>query len=321
MPQAGKFHQDRGYIPRENPNYYDKRSRPPNSSGGRLSHGRTEPQRSSPAFADSEPNHLEPRQGYDNPLPPYYHSKKTFSEKCSYLCSRRGVLQFIEITVNILVLICVGATQAGVSGFSSLGLGGLGSFDINSMYSPFQGTELQEVTKLDMEYSQLRAPCVYGGVAFSLTMMCLTLLFLIGGAKPIHRLSFGLLAAECFFDILTCLGYIAAVGLYLHFVIQVNATDVCHKRERLYARRGYTSMNCIVQGGDASVALFGLVAACLYFGSLVVCILTIREVRQFQKQRDNSHRNLERIYREDGHPKPYRSEENVPTERTFGTLV
>ncbi|ETE71143.1 MARVEL domain-containing protein 3, partial [Ophiophagus hannah] len=230
-----------------------------------------------------------------------------------------GAEKFVEVTVNILVLICIGATQAGVSGFTSLG--GLGSFSIDSMYSPFQGTELQEVTELDMQYSQMRAPCVYGGIAFSLTMMCLTLLFLIGGAKPIHRLSLGLLAAECLFDILACLGYIAAVGLYLHFIIQVNATDVCLKRERLYARRGYTSMNCSVQGGDASVALFGLVAACLYFGSLVVCILTIREVRLFQKQRDNSRYNLQRTYREDDHPKPYRKKENIPTERTLGTLV
>ncbi|XP_026556867.1 MARVEL domain-containing protein 3-like [Pseudonaja textilis] len=318
MPHSGKFHQDRGYIPRENPNYFDKRSRPPNSSGGRLSQGTTEHSRSFSAFEDPEPNHLGPRDSY-NPPSPYYPPKKTFSEQCSNLCSRRGVLQVVEVTVNILVLICIGATQAGVSGLTSLG--GLGSFSLDSMYSPFQGTELQEVTELDRQYSQMRAPSVYGGIAFSLTMMCLTLLFLIGGAKPLHRLSLGLLAAECLFDILACLGYIAAVGLYLHFIIQVNATDVCLKRERLYARRGYTSTNCSVQGGDASVALFGLVAACLYFGSLVVCILTIREVRLFQKQRDNSRYNLERTYREDDHPKPYRKKESIPTERTVGTLV
>ncbi|XP_032078326.1 MARVEL domain-containing protein 3-like [Thamnophis elegans] len=319
MPHSGKFRQDTNYIPRENPNYFDKRRRPPNSSGGRLSHGTMEHSRSSSAFAEPEPNHLGPRHGCDNPPPPYYPSKKTFSEKCSNLCSRRGVLQFVEIIVNILVLICIGATHAGISGLTSLG--GLGSFNIDSFYSPFQGTELQEVTEVDRQYSQMRAPCVYGGVAFTLTMTCLTLLFLIVGAKPIHRLSLGLLATECLFHILACLGYIAAVGLYLHFVIQVNATDVCLKRERLYARRGYTSVNCSVQGGDASVALFGLVAACLYFGSLVVCVLTIREVRQFQKQRDNSRYDPERTYREDGHPKPHRSQENIPTERTFGTLV
>ncbi|KAK9403590.1 MARVEL domain-containing protein 3-like [Crotalus adamanteus] len=318
MPHSGKFQQDRAYIPRENPNYFDKRSRQPNSSGGRLSQGTIEHSRSSSAFADLEQNHLGPRHGYDNPPPPYNPSQKTFSEKCSNLCSRRGALQFVEVTVNILVLICIGATQAGVSGFTSLG--GLGSFNLNSMYSPFQGTELQEVTEVDMQYSQLRAPCVYGGVGFSLTMMCLTLLFLIGGAKPIHRLSLGLLAAECLFDILACLAYIAAVGLYLHFVIQVNATDVCLRRERLYARRGYTSVNCSVQGGDAAVALFGLVAACLYFGSFVVCILTLREVRLFQKQQDNRY-HLERPYREEDHPKPYTGKENIHAERTFGTLV
>ncbi|XP_063154865.1 MARVEL domain-containing protein 3-like [Candoia aspera] len=319
MPHSGKFHQDRGCIPRETPNYFDKRSRQPHSSDGRLSRGAAEHSRTSCDFAEPEQNHLGARHGYNNSPPPHYPPKNTFSEKCSNLCSRRGVLQFVEVTVNILVLICIGASQAGVSGFSSLG--GLGSFNINSMYSPFEGTELQEVTELDMQYSQMRAPCVYGGVAFSLTMMCLTLLFLVRGGKPIHRLSLGLLAAECLFDILACLGYIVAVGLYLHFVIQVNSTDMCLRRERLYARRGYTSVNCSVQGGDASVALFGLVAACLYFGSFVVCILTIRDVRKFQKQQDNSRYHLERTYKEEDHPKPYKSPENTYTATTFGTLV
>ncbi|KAM6455697.1 MARVEL domain-containing protein 3-like [Liasis olivaceus] len=318
MPHSEKFHQGRGYISRETPNYFDKRSRQPNSSGGRLPQGTAEHSRTSSAFADPEQYHLEARHGYGNSPPPYYPPKKTFSEKCSNLCSRRGVLQFVEVTVNILVLICIGASQAGISAFGTLG--GLGSFNINSLYSPFEGAELQEVTELDMQYSQMRAPCVYGGVAFSLTIMCLTLLFLVGGGKPIHRLSLGLLAAECLFDILACLGYIAAVGLYLHFVIQVNSTDVCLRRERLYARRGYTSVNCNVQGGDASVALFGLVAACLYFGSFVVCILTIRDVRVFQKQQDDHRYNLERTYKEQNHLK-VESPENTHAPRTFATLV
>ncbi|KAF7245153.1 MARVEL domain-containing protein 3 [Varanus komodoensis] len=193
-----------------------------------------------------------------------------------------GILQLVEIIVNIMVLICIAATQASLSGFSSFGA--FGSFSLNSIYSPFEGTELQEVRDLDMQYNQMRAPGVYGGVAFSLTMMCLTLLFLVGGAKPLHRLSAKLLFMECLFDTLACLGYITAVGLYLHFVMQVNATEVCKRRERLYARQGYTSMNCIVQGGDAAVALFGLLAACLYCASTVVCALTLRSKRELRRQ-------------------------------------
>ncbi|KAL2307906.1 hypothetical protein Nmel_000897 [Mimus melanotis] len=194
-----------------------------------------------------------------------------------------GILKFVEITVNLLVLICVGASQASVAGFTSLG--GFGSsFNLNWAYSPFEGTELQEVRELDMQFTQMRAPCVYGGVVFSLAAATLTLVFLIVGAKPIQQLRTGLLVGECAFSLLAGLAYLAAVGLYLHFVRQVNATEVCRRRERLYARRGYTSMNCAVQGGDAAVGLFGVVASCLYFASFVVCILAIRTVRAFQSR-------------------------------------
>ncbi|XP_061851492.1 MARVEL domain-containing protein 3-like [Colius striatus] len=196
----------------------------------------------------------------------------------------QGVLKFVEITVNLLVLICVGAAQASVAGFTSLGGLATGSFGLNSAYSPFEGTELKEVRELDMQFTQMRAPCVYGGVAFSLTAAVLTLFFLVVGAKPIQRLRVRLLVGECVFNVLAGAAYVAAIGLYLHFVRQVNATEVCARRERLYARRGYTSMSCTVQGGDAAVGLFGVAAACLYFGSFVVCILAIRTVRAFRRQ-------------------------------------
>lgn len=80
-----------------------------------------------------------------------------------------------------------------------------------------------------------------------------------------------------------CVGYIVAVGLYLYFIKKVNATDTCKLRERLYAGRGYTYMNCEVQGGDAAVAIFGLIAACVYLPSAILCGLYIRTVRDFRK--------------------------------------
>ncbi|NWX98912.1 MALD3 protein, partial [Nothoprocta ornata] len=218
---------------------------------------------------------------YDLP-PQHYPSKETFSMKCSKVCTTRGILKFVEITVNLLVLICVGAAQASVAGFTSVG--GLGSFNLNSAYSPFEGTELREVRELDMQFTQMRAPCVYGGVAFSLAAGSLTLLFLVAGAKPVERLTVRLLAAECAFNVLAGAGYAVAVGLYLHFVSRVNATEVCQRRERLYARRGYTSMRCTVQGGDAAVALFGVAAACLYCASLVASARALRAVRAHHRR-------------------------------------
>ncbi|NXD35370.1 MALD3 protein, partial [Copsychus sechellarum] len=289
MSHAGSRYQDKQYRHHENHrsdrHKEDRRERKPYPYNARATgdiqggqHSRTSTVCSDPYSETSGA-----AQEYFVPPPEFYPPKESFSMKCSKVCTTRGILKFVEITVNLLVLICVGASQASVAGFTSLG--GLGSsFNLNWAYSPFEGTELKEVRELDMQFTQMRAPCVYGGVAFSLTAATLTLVFLIVGVKPIQQLRPGLLLGECAFSLLAGLAYVAAVGLYLHFVRQVNATEVCRRRERLYARRGYTSMNCAVQGGDAAVGLFGVVASCLYFASFVVCIRAIRTVRAFQSR-------------------------------------
>ncbi|KAM9576122.1 MARVEL domain-containing protein 3-like [Guaruba guarouba] len=284
MPHAGRQYQDKQYRHHENHGSEryeeDRRVRKPYPYNTRSTEDIRDVQHPRTSAVCSEPYSKTSGAAYSPP--DYYPPKETFSMKCSKVCTTRGILKFVEIMVNLLVLICVGAAQASVVGFTSLGGFGISSFSLNSAYSPFEGTELQEVRELDMQFTQMRAPCVYGGVAFSLTAAALTLVFLVVGAKPIQQLRTGLLAGECAFNLLAGVAYVAAVGLYLHFVSQVNSTEVCKRRERLYARRGYTSMNCVVQGGDAAVGLFGVVAACLYFASFVVCILAIRTVRAFQ---------------------------------------
>lgn len=220
--------------------------------------------------------------------PPVYSSvsqantppKESFGTKCSYLCSRRGVLQFSEIVTNFMVLVCVAASQAAISGYTSRGGLGIGAFNIDSAYSPFQGTELKEIREYDMQFTQMRAPCVYGGVTFSIVLGSLTIFFLVGGAKPLHRISPKILIAEFVFNILACIGYIVGVALYLHLIIKVNSTEVCRLRHRLYAGRGYNFMNCDVQGGDAAVALFGIISAGMYCGSAVLSFLTLRTVKK-----------------------------------------
>ncbi|XP_041101199.1 uncharacterized protein LOC121313098 isoform X3 [Polyodon spathula] len=81
---------------------------------------------------------------------------------------------------------------------------------------------------------------------------------------------------------------------------EVNATDVCKKRERLYARQGYTWMNCSVQGSDAAVALFGLMTAILYFVGALLCGLTIRLAKAIQRD----------MYLEQNQPEPEGSSHN-----------
>lgn len=187
-----------------------------------------------------------------------------------------------SVLTNALVLICVVAAQMVMSGMSAMG--GLTTFNINSNFN-IQGTELQQVRDLDMQFSQMRAPGIYGGIAFSLVFGVGSLLFAVTGNKAAHHLSWKVLYGALVFQAVGAAAYVVAVGLYLHFVIRVNATDVCQRRERLYARNGYTWMNCSVGGADAAVALFGLITAILYACGAGLTFQTIRGVRRYHRDR------------------------------------
>ncbi|XP_010870755.1 MARVEL domain-containing protein 3 [Esox lucius] len=206
------------------------------------------------------------------------------SSTCTHICSRRGMVLICSILTNGLVLICVVAAQMAMSGMTAMGGLSGGSFNLNTNI-PFEGQELQQVRDLDMQYSQMRAPGVYGGVAFALVFGVLSLVFVVSGNKPPHLLDPKLLIGALVFQGLGAVLYVVAVGLYLHFVIQVNSTDVCKRRERMYARVGYTWMNCEVGGADAAVALFGLITAILYGAGAVLMFFTERGVRNYLKER------------------------------------
>ncbi|XP_041421133.1 uncharacterized protein LOC100137637 isoform X2 [Xenopus laevis] len=105
------------------------------------------------------------------------HHLEDKSGKCSQICTIRGILQIVEIMTGILVLICVIASYAVITGYTSAA--GFGSFSIDSAYSPFEGNELKQVRDLDMQYSQLRVPGIYGGVPFILLLCGLTIFFLM----------------------------------------------------------------------------------------------------------------------------------------------
>ncbi|XP_052442214.1 MARVEL domain-containing protein 3 [Carassius gibelio] len=264
------------------------------------------PQRERNGGHYSERRDREPRSQRDNPRersgserssgqPPYYprgssqrHVRSAPREehrqsKCSYICSRRGIVLICAVLTNALVLICVVAAHMSQLGMSAMGMGGTSFVDA---IIPFEGVELQQVRELDMQYGQLRAPGVYGGVAFSLTFGALSLLFIVSSSKPPHRLPRKLLIGQFAFQIIGAVAYVVAVGLYLHFVISVNSTDVCTRRERLYARNGYTWMNCSVNGGDASVALFGIITAMLYAVGTFFTGKTIQDVNRYFKERE-----------------------------------
>ncbi|XP_051501616.1 MARVEL domain-containing protein 3-like isoform X1 [Myxocyprinus asiaticus] len=254
----------------------------------------------------SEKREREPRSRRDSPndrrsgsdrssgQPPYYPRgsqrnarsaprEEHRESKCSNVCSRRGIVLICAVLTNALVFICVVAAHMAQLGMSAMGMGGTSFVDA---IIPFEGTELQQVRDLDMQYGQMRAPGVYGGVAFCLTFCALSLLFVVSSSKPAHLLPRKLLIGQFVFQIIGAVAYVIAVGLYLHLVISVNSTDVCIRRERLYARNGYTWMNCSVSGGDAAVAMFGIITTILYAVGAFLTGQTLQDVSCYYKERD-----------------------------------
>ncbi|XP_030060935.1 MARVEL domain-containing protein 3 [Microcaecilia unicolor] len=191
--------------------------------------------------------------------------------KCRYLCTGRGVLQLLEVVLNALVLLCVISSYFVLSGFSS----GFGS---NNFYSPFEGQELVQVRQLDQQFTVLRAPLLYGGLAFCLVLGALTLGLLAAGSKQFSR---KWLLFEAAFSLLACLAYTAAVGVFLHFALQVNSTDVCKRREQLYARNGLTWMNCDLAGTDGAAATFAILLVIFYGISFTLVIRAYREINNY----------------------------------------
>ncbi|XP_029464109.1 MARVEL domain-containing protein 3 [Rhinatrema bivittatum] len=225
--------------------------------------------------------------------------------KCRYLCTGRACCQLVEVLLNMLILICGSVSYnstGGYTGITSLGgvlqilevvlnalvllciissyfvLSGVSSaFGSNNFNFPFEGQELQQVQQLDQQFTVLRAPLLYGGLAFSLGLGALTLGVLAAGSKHLQQLSRKWLLLEAIFSLSASLSYAAAVAIFLHFALQINSTDVCKRRERLYARNGLTWMNCELAGTDGAAATFGVLLVLFYGASIVLAIRAYRE--------------------------------------------
>ncbi|CAJ0941759.1 unnamed protein product [Ranitomeya imitator] len=190
-----------------------------------------------------------------------------------------GILQMLEVILNALVLICIVASHFSLSGFSA----GMASGGFGGGYYPFEGQELQEVRQLDQEFTLLRAPLIYGGLTVCLLTGTLTLAILAHGSRHLLDLSQKWLLIEAVFSTVASLGYGAAVGVFLHFALQINSTDVCKKRERLYARNGLTWMNCNLAGTDGGAVTFAIILLLLYVASVVLAARAYQEKKALQQ--------------------------------------
>ncbi|TEA38524.1 hypothetical protein DBR06_SOUSAS110435 [Sousa chinensis] len=196
----------------------------------------------------------------------------------------RGYRKIVEVILNGMVLMCIVASYFVLAGFSASFASG-GGFG-NGYYSPFEGTELEQVRQLDQQYTILRAPLIYSGVAVSLGLGVLTLGVLLQGAKSLNKLPGKWLLFEAAFSLLAALGYCVGIGLYLHEALRINATDTCRTRERVYARRGLTWMNCQLAGTDGAAATFACLLVVMYGASVVLALRSYREQKHYKDSQE-----------------------------------
>ncbi|XP_053322370.1 MARVEL domain-containing protein 3-like isoform X3 [Spea bombifrons] len=226
------------------------------------------------APASSSEQQLGPSRASQHHGPPSqrtYTEKQSFSDKCSRLCSIRGMLQLVEIFLNLLVLICASSTQSASAGFSSIG-GFANSYYYSMGYamSGFQGDEVSQITQLDMEYSRMKMPTVYFAVGISLLLLSMTLSFLVANCMASVRRNKKVLLAEEVLNVMSALIYIICIGLYIHFIKQINGSELCKKRESLYNRHGYNSVSCEILGTEVAVCVFAAMLVVSYTASAVV---------------------------------------------------
>ncbi|XP_017917728.1 PREDICTED: MARVEL domain-containing protein 3 isoform X1 [Capra hircus] len=211
-------------------------------------------------------------------------SRRPCGRTASDVEDQQGVIQIVEVILNGMVLMCIVASYFVLAGFSASFASG-GGFG-NNYYSPFEGTELEQVRQLDQQYTILRAPLIYGGVAVSLGLGVLTLGVLLQGAKSLHKLPGKWLLLEAIFSLLAAVGYCVGIGIYLHTALQINATDTCRTRERVYARKGLTWMNCQLAGTDGAAATFACLLVVMYGASMVLALRSYREQKQYKDSQE-----------------------------------
>ncbi|XP_067906075.1 MARVEL domain-containing protein 3 isoform X1 [Heterodontus francisci] len=275
-------HQSKPYPSRQS---YPSSERPP--------HDPPENSYARPPSARSPPSPLNSRPSSSSP--PYYSSasqsntspKESFGSKCSYLCSRRGLLQMFEIILNLVVLICAAATQSASAGFASVG--GFGStyyYNMGYANSGFLNHEIQQVGELDVWYNNKKSVTVYCAVGLSVLLFAFAVAFLVVGWVMQHNRSSmqnskfsNFLIMECVAKALAAVAYIIGVALYLHFIHKTNATDVCKQRESLYNRHGYSSVKCAILGTEVAVSIFAMMLIIVYIASVVLGVLAYREIQ------------------------------------------
>ncbi|KAF6718639.1 MARVEL domain-containing protein 3 [Oryzias melastigma] len=210
----------------------------------------------------------------------------------------KGIVLIMAVLLNFLLLVTLIFDPMNLP--SSSPMGRFGTSKINISFN-LQGTDLEQVQELDMQFRQMRAPAFFGGVALSLTFGVISLYFVFTECKPSHQMSEKFLCGEFVFHVVGAVVYFVAMGLYLYIVTDINSTEVCYHLEKVYLRNDFTWMTCFLSLSDFLVFNFGLYTAIMNAISAVFIFKLNRKVARFLQNKKK------REDKKTSHPSPQTS--------------
>ncbi|CAL8244892.1 unnamed protein product [Lota lota] len=199
-----------------------------------------------------------------------------------YILSSRGLIQLLEIFVNLLLVICAGVPYSNSGGYRDLAsLGGLYQYYYGGA-NAFSGADADRVKELDQLFHKLKRPpyiftmaCAGALMAYACSMFALGIFRMFYRCPP-------LLLGEALVNCLIGLGYIPALAFYFIKLKETYDNPICKEREQMYADKGHEGFKCQYNGADIAGGLFGVMGVVAFpFGA----VLAIRAFRSVCKKR------------------------------------
>ncbi|PWA17184.1 hypothetical protein CCH79_00010405 [Gambusia affinis] len=161
-----------------------------------------------------------------------------------YILTSRGICQLMEISVNLLFIICAGVPYSNNGGYRDLAsLGGIYAYYFGGA-SAFTGADADRVKELDRLFHQLkRPPYVFAMACGGILMMYACVMFALGVFRVSYRWPIALLV-EAVVNFLIGLGYIAGLVFYFIKIQETYQNPICQEREQMYKSKGHKGFEC-----------------------------------------------------------------------------
>lgn len=198
-----------------------------------------------------------------------------------------GICQLMEISVNLLIIICAAVPYSNKGGYRDLAsLGGIYAYYFGGA-SAFTGADADRVKELDRLFHQLKQPpYVFSMACGGILMIYAGVMFALGVFRVSYRWPIALLV-EAVVNFLIGLGYIAGLVFYFIKIQETYQNPICQEREQMYKSKGHKGFDCIFNGADIAGGLFGVAGIFVFVFGGVLAVRAFKSMREQKNERTN----------------------------------